>query len=84
MVAAQDAIRGITHKLLAMAIEECRKEETKKHIRDGLVDPLIKTLHTQLMPYFLMTMVIVVALLLMSMMTLVLSAMFYFRRANFR
>jgi hypothetical protein len=74
-------VRSITHKVLAMAVEELRKDETQQHVRQHVVDPLIKMLHTQLMPYVLLAAIVVIAILLMSMMTLTLSALFYFRRA---
>ena len=82
MVASHDVIRSMTQKVLALAVAEMGRDETKKHIRENLVDPLIKMLHTQLMPYLLMVMVVIIAILLMSMMTLTLSAMFYFKRTN--
>ena len=63
-----------------MAVEELRKDETRQHVRQHVVDPLIKMLHTQLMPYVLLAAVVIIAILLMSIMTLILSALFYFRR----
>ena len=80
MGATHDAIRGLTHKILALAMDELGKEESKRHIKDGIVDPLIKMLHAQLMPYLLVLVVVITAIMLMSMMTLTLSALFYFRR----
>ncbi len=74
------AVRGIAHRVLALALDELSKEETQKSIRDRIVDPLIKMLHAQLMPYLLMLMAVVTAILLMTMTTLALSALFYFRR----
>jgi hypothetical protein len=80
MGVTQDVIRNMTQKVLALAVEELKKEESKKHIKDGIVDPLVKMLHGHLMPYLLALVVVIIAILLMSMMTLTLSALFYFKR----
>jgi hypothetical protein len=72
-------VRSITHKVLSLAMDELRKDDTQRTVRQHIVDPLIKMLHTQLMPYLLLAAVVVIAILLMSMMTLTLSALFYFR-----
>lgn len=78
-------VRSVTQKVLGLAMDELRKDETQQTVRQHVVDPLIKMLHTQLMPYLLLAAVVVIAILLMSMMTLTLSALFYFRHySNFQ
>lgn len=72
------AARGIANRILAMAMDELGRDETQKRIRDRIVDPLVKMMHAQLWPYLLMLMAIVTAILIMTMTTLALSAMFYF------
>lgn len=76
----RDVTRLITTKLIAIAMDELGKSETQKRINDQVVAPLMKMLHAQLLPYLLFAIGIVIAILLMSMMTLTLSALFYFRR----
>jgi hypothetical protein len=70
----------MANRVMAMALEELGKDDTQKRIRDRIVDPLVKMMHAQLWPYLMMLMAIVMAILLMTMTTLALSAMFYFRR----
>lgn len=78
----RSAVRTLTHRVLAMVVEELSKPEMQKHVRSSVVDPLIKMIYTQLMPYFMVVAVVFIAILLMSMMTLTLSALFYFRRTK--
>ena len=80
---SRDVIRRVTYRVLAMAADELGKDDTQRHIRTHVVDPLIKMLHAHLVPYLVIAMVLIISILLISMMTLVLSAMFYFKRSNF-
>ena len=79
---ARSAVKLLTNRVLSMAIEELQQDATRKLVREQVVDPLIKMLHTQLMPYLMLLVAVIAAILLMSMMTLTLSALFYFRRLN--
>lgn len=70
----------LTNRVLSMVVDEMKRDDTQKSIRDHVVDPLVKMLFTQLMPYLMLLVVVIAAILLMSMMTLTLSALFYFKR----
>lgn len=78
---ARDAIRSIIHRVLALAVEELKREGTKHHIREHLVHPMIKLAYEQAFPYIMAIVTVVVAILLISLFSLGLSAMFYFRRS---
>ena len=72
------------HKVLSMAMEELGKDDTKRHIREHLVHPMIKLAYEQALPYLLAIMTVIIAILLVSLLSLALSSMFYFRRTNLR
>ena len=78
--AARNAVKALTNRVLSMAIEELQQEATRKMVREHVVEPLIKMLHSHLLPYLTLLVAVIAAILLMSMMTLTLSALFYFRR----
>jgi hypothetical protein len=75
-------IKQLTNRVLSMAFEELRREETQRKVREHLVHPLIKMIHSHLMPYLMMFVMVIAVLLLMSMLTLILSILFYFRRGG--
>lgn len=75
---ARDAIGMMTNRMIAMAIEELRREETQLRIRSHLVDPLIKIMSQQMMPYVLVLFALVSAILLTTLMTFAMFAMSFF------
>jgi hypothetical protein len=77
----RDAIRSIVHRVLALAVEELRRDDTKLHIREHLVHPMIKLAYEQAFPYIMAIVTVVIAILLISLFSLALSVMFYLRRA---
>lgn len=78
----RDVVKLVSNRVITLIADEFRKEETQRTVRNNIVDPLIKMLHVQLMPYMVLTVVVVAAILIMSMMTLVLSSLFYFKRVK--
>lgn len=68
------------HKVLSMAMEELGKDDTKRHIREHLVHPMIKLAYEQALPYILAIMTVIIAILLVSLLSLALSGMLYFKR----
>lgn len=75
---ARDAIGMMTNRMIAMAVEELRREETQLRIRSHLVDPLIKIMSQQMMPYVLVLFALVSAILLTTLMTFAMFAMSFF------
>ena len=71
-------------RVLAMVAEELSNDATRRQVRDQLVHPMVRLVAEQAMPYLMAAMTIIVAILLMSMLSLGLSFMFYFRRPNAR
>ena len=80
MVVAHEVIRGLTHRMLTLLIDELAKDDTKTQVQKGVVEPLIKMLHHQLMPYFVVFIAIILLLLIMTLTTLILSVLFYLKR----
>lgn len=75
----RDVVAVMTQRVLSMALEELRSEETRKYVNDNLVLPLLRAVFTELMPYAIVFVTVIAAILLMSALTLTLSTMFYFR-----
>jgi uncharacterized protein YggT (Ycf19 family) len=69
----------LTHRVLAIAVQELRSEETRRYVIDQLVTPLLRAFLAECMPYAILVVSVVAALLLMSALSLTLSALFYFR-----
>ena len=79
---SRDMVAILTHRVLAMALEELRSESTRCYVSENLVMPLLKAVLVELMPYAIIFTSVIVAILLMSALTLTLSAMFYFQRGR--
>ena len=77
--ASRDMVAILTHRVLAMALEELRSEDTRRCVSENLVMPLVKAVLVEFMPYAIAFTSVIVAILLMSALTLTLSAMFYFK-----
>lgn len=75
---ARDAIGIMTNRMITMAIDELRREETQLRIRSHLVDPLIKIMSRQMMPYVLVLFGLVSVILLTTLMTFAMFAMSFF------
>lgn len=76
----RDAVRTIIMKMLAMTVDELKRDDTKKHIREQLVHPMIRLAYDEAFPYILATGTVVVVILLASLFSLVLSILFFFKR----
>ena len=77
-------VRAVAHKVLSAVIEELSEGDSRRMIQDRIVDPLVSMMCSQMMPYLLAAVAVVVVMLLMTAMTLALSALFYFKSMNFR
>jgi uncharacterized membrane protein len=75
----RDVVAVLTHRVLTMALEELRSEETRRYVSENLVVPLLKAVMVELMPYFIVFATIIAAILLMSALSLTLLAIFCFR-----
>ena len=76
----RDVIRTIVMRMLTLTVEELRREDTKHHIREQLVHPMIRLAYEEAFPYIMATGTVVVTILLASLFSLALSLLFYFRR----
>lgn len=81
---ARDAIGAMTNRMLTMAVDELRKEETQQRVRLHLVDPLVKMMSQQMMPYVLVLFALVSAILLTTLLTFTMFAMSLFGRLGRR
>lgn len=72
--ASRDVVAILTHRVLAMALEELRSEETRRYVSENLVVPLLKAVLVELMPYAIAFTAVIAAILLMSAITLTLLA----------
>lgn len=77
---ARDAIGMMTNRMITMAIDEMRRDETQQRMRTHLVDPLIKMMSQQMMPYVLVLFSLITAILLTTLMTFAMFAMSIFGR----
>jgi hypothetical protein len=75
----RDVVAVMTQKVLSMALEELRTEETRKYVNENLVLPLLRAVFAELMPYAIVFTTVIAAILLMSALTLTLSTMFYLK-----
>ncbi len=75
----RDVVAALTHRVLTMALEELRSEDTRRYVSEHLVVPLLKAVMVELMPYAIVFTAVIAAILLMSALTLMLLAVFYFR-----
>ena len=75
----RDVVAALTHRVLTMALEELRSEETRRYVSEHLVVPLLKAVMVELMPYAIVFTAVIAAILLMSALTLTLLAVFYFK-----
>jgi hypothetical protein len=72
--ASRDVVAVLTHRVLAMALEEMRSEDTRRYVSENLVVPLLKAVLVELMPYAIAFTAVIAAILLMSAITLTLLA----------
>lgn len=76
----RDAIGTMTNRMITMAIDEMRRDETQQRIRSHLVDPLVKMMSQQMMPYVQVLFSLITAILLTTLMTFAMFAMSFFGR----
>lgn len=70
----RDVVAILTHRVLTMALEELRSEDTRRYVSEHLVVPLLKAVLVELMPYAIVFSAVIAAILLMSALTLTLLA----------
>jgi hypothetical protein len=69
---SRDVAAILTHRVLAMALDELRSEETRAYVSEHLVRPLIRAVVAESMPYAIAFTTVIIAILLMSALTLTL------------
>ena len=80
----RDAIALLTNRLILMVVDELSKPDTQERVARNVVDPLVRTLAGQLMPYALLASCVLLVILVMTLMTFALTLLFYLRRTNLR
>ena len=71
---SRDVVAVLTHRVLALALEELRSEETRRYVSEHLVVPLLKAVLVEVMPYAIVFTAVIAAILLMSALSLTLLA----------
>ena len=74
-------VRQLTHKLLGLAWEELGREDTRRHVREQLVHPMVRLAYEQAAPYLLAGVTVVVAILLVSLASLGLSLVLFLKQS---
>lgn len=69
---SRDVVAVLTHRVLAMALEELRSEDTRAYVSEHLVRPLLRAVVAESMPYAIAFTTVIIAILLMSALTLTL------------
>ena len=75
--ASRDVVALLTHRVLAMALEELRSEETRKYVAEHLVRPLLRVVVEESMPYAIALTTVIAAILLMSALTLIILTFYH-------
>ena len=68
--ASRDVVAVLTHRVLAMALEELRSEETRTYVNEHLVRPLLRAVLAETAPYAIALTAVIAAMLLMTALTL--------------
>lgn len=76
---SKNMIKMITDKLLSLLAEEVNKPDTQKLIRQRIILPVINMLYTELYPYIIGMVCVIVALLVLSILTFAGFIMYYLR-----
>lgn len=72
------ALKHLTNRLLTSFLDEIDSDDVRKNMMDKLVAPTLKLLYTQLMPYLVVILALMVCMLVLMIMTFVLVALQYF------
>jgi hypothetical protein len=73
------ALRGLTRRVLLMAVDEAGREDVQQRLRDRVVAPVLAMVYSELTPYLVAAGVIVGLMLVMTALTLALAASVRFR-----
>ena len=75
----KNMVKMLTDKLLCMLAEEVNKPDTQKMIRQKIILPVINMLYTELYPYIIGMVCVIVVLLVLSILTFAGFIMYYLR-----
>jgi hypothetical protein len=84
MATHRDAVSLLTNRLILMVVDELSKPETQQRVARNVVDPMVKTVAGQVMPYALLGLCVLVAILVMTLLTFAFSLLFYLKSTNVR
>ena len=74
-----DGARALTQKILEQVIAELNKPDAQERINGQIIDPLIRLLYTQMSPYVMVICAVMLIILLTSMCTCTMFALFFFK-----
>ena len=72
-------VRALTGRVLDLIITELHSVENQKRLKEHIIHPLIKMLYTQMFPYVLVMCSVILIILLTSLCTCTMFALFFFR-----
>jgi hypothetical protein len=74
----------LTNRIITMVVDELAKPDTQQRVARNVIEPMIKVIAAQMMPYALVVVGVLVFILLLTLLTFSLSLFFYLRRTNLR
>ena len=72
-------VRIVTSRLMDLVTTELHTEDNQKRLHQHIIRPLIRMLYTQMMPYLLIMCAVMFVILLTSLCTCTMFALFFFR-----
>lgn len=72
-------VRTLTHRIFQQVIDEMNKPDSQQRLKDHISDPLIRMLYTQMFPYVMVICAVMLIILLTSLCTCTMFAMFFFK-----
>lgn len=70
----------LSKRIISMLMDDANNEEMRSMVKEKFIKPLLHALYTQLHPYILMVVCILIVNISLSMLSCLLSVLFYLRR----
>lgn len=77
----REVVRSITQRVLAIAVDEMKRPDTKLKIQDHVIAPLIKMIYSQMYPYLIIAASVLLSGLVMWVLMFTMFTMSYFRKS---
>ena len=72
-------MRALTHRLFDQLVCELHKSDSQRRLKDHIIDPLISMLYVQMFPYVMVICAVMLIILLTSLCTCTMFALFFFK-----